>query len=608
MHYREPTEPGRRTAARTVMLFRNSKRLLSALVAVAAVGSALSLLPVLVIAGIVNEITPRTEDGVSVMDGDATRVIQLVAIATAMYVASGLLGVLRSYITQVIGQDVMYGMRRRMHDHLQRQSLRFHTDNQTGEILSRVTTDVNQVEQAVTITLADFLVNIITLLIAVGLMFSLDWRLALVAVLVLPIWIVPTKRVGEIQRRLRRQWQEETAAMTSHLEETLSVSGSMLVKSFGRQEYESGRFARSNNRLRALSIQRVMAGRWFNMATELSGSLALLAVFAIGGVAVLRGQGDLGTIVAFSVLVQRVFQPFASIARINTTLISALALFERIFEYLDLPVDVHEHPRPKQIEHARGDIRFEHVTFFYPNTETPALDDVDLRIEPGQMAALVGPSGAGKTTMTYLLQRFYDPQQGRVLMDGNDLRDLSLSSIAGTVGAVMQDAFLFHATLRENIRYGRLEATDEEVEAAALTAGLGDVTAEMPLGLDTTVGERGYRLSGGQKQRVALARAILKDAPVLVLDEATASLDSRLERTIREATALLARGRTTVVIAHRLSTVLEADVIFVFDQARIVERGTHSELLAADGLYALLYREQFAPDEMNELTAASQHA
>jgi len=593
MHYMEPSR-SRRVAARTVSLFGSHRWLLAALFIVAAAGAALQLLPVLLIARIVNEIKTQDVNGEAVVTGDVPGLMTLVAIAAAMYIASGLLTVLRSYITQVIGQDVMYGLRRRLHDHLQKQSLRFHTENQTGEILSRVTTDVNQVEQAVTITLADFFVNIVTIVIALVLMFALDWRLALVAAAVLPLWILPTKKVGMYQRRLRKAWQEENAAMSSHLEETLSVSGAMLVKSFGRQQHEAERFAQGNARLRQLSIQRVMAGRWFNMTTELFGSLALIGVFAIGGVAVLRGGVDLGTVVAFSVLVQRVFQPFATVARVNTTLISSLALFERIFDYLDRPIDVVEPegaPRPAQM---RGAIRFEGVTFSYADTETPALDRVDLEVKPGQMAALVGPSGAGKTTMAYLLQRFYDPQEGSVRIDGHDLRELAFSDVAATVGAVMQETFLFHTTLRENIRYGRLDASDEELMEAARIAGLTDMLDGLPNGLDTVVGERGYRLSGGQKQRVAIARAILKDPPVLLFDEATASLDTRLEREIREATAQLARGRTTVVIAHRLSTVLEADVIFVFEHGRIVERGRHDELLTQGGLYAALYQEQFA--------------
>jgi ATP-binding cassette subfamily B protein len=404
-------------------------------------------------------------------------------------------------------------------------------------------------------------------------------------------------------RRLQREYQEESAEMTAQLEETLSVSGAMLVKTFGRQDYESGRFSQSNETLRALAIRRLMAGRWFNMATGLFGSLSVAAVYWFGGLAIVGGDVEIGAVVAFAVLAQRVFQPFQGIARINTTMLTSLALFERIFEYLDLPVEVDERPSAVELQRPAGRLSFEEATFSYVASSPPAIDAMSFEVEPGQMAALVGPSGAGKTTVTYLLQRFYDPQQGAVLLDGHDLRELTLESVSRAVGVVMQDTYLFHTTLGDNIRYGRLDATDDEVRTAASTAGLDDMIERMTDGLDTLVGERGYRLSGGEKQRVALARAILKDPPVLILDEATSSLDSRREREIREATELLARGRTTVVIAHRLSTVVKADVIFAIDEGRIVERGGHEELLALGGLYAALYREQFAEQGASEVTS-----
>jgi ATP-binding cassette subfamily B protein len=340
----------------------------------------------------------------------------------------------------------------------------------------------------------------------------------------------------------------------------------------------------------------MMAGRWFNMGTGLFGALAPAAVYWFGGRAVVGEELTLGVVVAFALLTQRVFQPFASIARINTTMLSSLALFERIFEYLDLPVEVDEQPDAVTLDASRGAIRFEGVTFAYAPGAVPALRDVSFEVEPGQTVALVGPSGAGKTTATYLLQRFYDPQEGRVTLDGHDLRDVTLASMAASVGAVMQETYLFHTSLRENIRYGRLEASDAEIRDAATAAGLDELIERLPEELETVVGERGYRLSGGEKQRVAIARAILKRPPVLVLDEATASLDTKLEREIRESTARLAEGRTTVVIAHRLSTVIAADVILVLERGRVVERGRHEELLRNDGLYASLYREQFRDD------------
>ena len=579
---------------RVIGLFSPYRMYFAALLVLIAATSLLTLLPALLIAQIVNE---------AVNGGDGGRITMLSVISIAMLVAAALLGVLQAYLNQTIGQGIMVDLRSSLHDHLQRLSVRFYTSTRTGEILSRISTDVNAVQQSVTGTFTDFLTNLLTLGIAVALMFALEWRLALILLIVLPLWVFPTMRVGLTMRKLQREYQEESAEMTAQLEETLSVSGAMLVKTFGRQDYESGRFSQSNETLRALAIRRLMAGRWFNMATGLFGSLSVAAVYWFGGLALVSGDVEIGAVVAFAVLAQRVFQPFQGIARINTTMLASLALFERIFEYLDLPVEVDERPNAIKLQRAAGRLTFADTTFTYLDSSPPAVDAMNFEIEPGQMAALVGPSGAGKTTVTYLLQRFYDPQQGAVLLDGHDLRELTLDSVSRAIGVVMQDTYLFHTTLGDNIRYGRLDATDDEVRTAANTAGLDDMIERMTDGLDTLVGERGYRLSGGEKQRVALARAILKDPPVLILDEATSSLDSRREREIREATEQLARGRTTVVIAHRLSTVVKADVIFALDEGRIVERGGHEELLALGGLYASLYREQFAEQDPSELSS-----
>ena len=583
-----PSGEKSRIFMRTLALFRPYKAASVALILLIAITATLDLVPALFIGAIVDA---ATQDA-----GDRGRIDLLFGLLVFAVVVSGLLGVLRGYINQLIGQSVMYRLRADLHEHLQRLPVRFFTQTRTGEILSRVSTDVNGVQQAVTGTFTDFLMNLVTLLVAVGIMFLLEWRLALVALLVLPLWVWPTVKVGLIQRNLMREWHEESAQMSAHLEETLSVSGAMLVKTFGRQEYESERFERSNASLRSLSIRRMMAGRWFNFATTLFGALVPGAVYWFGGRAVIGDDLTMGVVVAFAALTQRVFQPFASIARINTTVLSSLALFERVFEYLDLPVEVDERPDAVTLDDPRGDVSFRGVTFSYIAGNAPALAGIDMEVRAGQMAALVGPSGAGKTTATYLVQRFYDPQQGRVMLDGHDVRDLTLDSVARSVGAVMQDTYLFHTSLADNVRYGRLDASDGDVRIAARAAGLDELIDRLPEGMETVVGERGYRLSGGEKQRVAIARAILKDPPVLILDEATASLDSRLERQIRHSTRELAQGRTTIVIAHRLSTVVAADVIFVFDEGRIVERGTHAELLAANGLYATLYREQFAAE------------
>lgn len=579
-----PQTSSRVLARRAVGLFRPYRAAFALLFALLVASTALDLAGVRLLGAMVDQMTA---------DGDRGSLNRLLAIFVALVLASALLGVWQSYVNQIIGQGVTLRLRTALHDHLQRLSLRFYTQTRTGEILSRVSTDVNAVQQAVTGTFTDFLQNVLTLAIAFGLMFTIEWKLALATLLALPLWVYPTMRVGQHMRDLMRAWHQEAASMSSHLEETLSVSGSMVVRAFGRETHERDRFEASNQELYRLSLRRMMAGRWFNMGTSLFGALIPGLVYWYGGRAVIGQSLSAGDVVAFAMLVQRVFGPFASIARINTTLLSSLAVFERIFEYLDTPVEVEERPGAHRLGRARGAIEFDHVSFGYAGPDRLALEDITFEAAPGTMVALVGPSGAGKTTMTYLLQRFYDPLSGVVRIDGHDLRDLTLDSVSDAVGTVMQSTHLFHASLADNIRYGRLAATDTEVRAAASAAGLDEMIDRLPDGLDTLVGERGYRLSGGEQQRVAIARAVLKDAPILVLDEATASLDSRLEREIREATARLSEGRTTVVIAHRLSTVVAADLILVFDHGRVVERGRHEELLRHEGLYALLYREQF---------------
>ena len=579
---------------RTLKLFSPFRWQMAAIVALVLVTVSLSLTPALLLGAIVNEATATRLAGEA---GDRGRIITLAVISVAVYVAAGLLGVLRAYITQAVGQGVMYNLRLALHGHLQRLSVRFFTNTKTGEILSRVMTDVTGIQQVLTGTFTEFFTNVMTLCIALAIMFSIEWRMALLLAFVLPLWVYPTIRVGRVQRRLQMEWQEEAAEMSGQLAETLSVSGAMLVKTFGRQTYETERFTRSSDIMRSVSIRRMMAGRWFNLGTELFGSVSIVTVYALGGIAAMGGDVSIGEVIAFAVLTQRVFMPFQGVMRINTTVLSSLALFERIFEYLDLPAEVAERPGAKPIAHPQGRLEFRSVTFAYTPSAPLALDDISFEVEPGKMLALVGPSGAGKTSVTYLLQRFYDPTGGAVLLDGHDLRALPLNTISNVIGTVLQDSYLFHTTLADNIRYGKLEASDREVRSAAEAAGLCDMIERLPEGMETIVGERGYRLSGGEKQRVAIARAILKDPAVLILDEATASLDSRLEREIREATQRLAADRSRVVIAHRLSTVLAADEIVVLREGHLEERGTHERLLARGGLYATLYTEQFAGTE-----------
>ncbi len=429
-------------------------------------------------------------------------------------------------------------------------------------------------------------------------MFYLNWRLAVLAAVILVVWAWPTAIVGRRMRDLQRRWQEDAADLSVHVEETFSVSGSMLVRSFGREEFESARFDTLNDSLRTLATRRLMMARWFNMTTQLFGTASIGVVYWVGSNGVAAGDVTVGSVVAFAVLTQRMFGPFAIVARVNTTMLASLAVFERVFEYFDLPESVTEPDDPVKLEHPRGRVDFEHITFSYEGADEPALADFNWSIEPGSMVAVVGPSGAGKTTAAYLLQRFFDPDQGSVCIDGVDIRRLSLSSVSDNVGVVMQETSLFHASLADNILYGDLSATRDEVFAAAKIAGLGALISRLPEGIDTVVGERGFRLSGGERQRVAIARAVLKDPPIMILDEATSSLDSRTEAEIREATKVVASGRTTVVIAHRLSTVLDADEIIVLDHGRVRERGRHHDLIELGGLYAELYAEQFATAQL----------
>jgi ATP-binding cassette, subfamily B, bacterial len=551
--------------------------------------SALGLVPALVTKTLIDRVL---RPGASF---DVVAVVVVVGVLAGL--GEGFLGVLRSYIQNVIAQGIMYDLRNQLFGRLVDQSIAFFTHVKTGDILSRLSSDVSGIQSVVSDTLFSLLTNLFLIGSTVVLMAYLDWRLTIVSLVVLPLFVLPTRRVGRATFLNRRQSQEKLGEMNAYVAETLGISGIHLVKAFTRGRAERERFRGIVDELRRINIRTMLIGRWFYamMGFLTTGGPAVL--WLIGGYLVVTRQATLGTVVTFAtVLLARLYGPVSQVASLHVNVIGSLALFQRIFEYLDLEIRVADRPGAPSLGPVRGAIAFEGVTFAYGSRSRPALRDVTFTVEPGQLAALVGPSGAGKTTITSLIPRFYDPREGGVRIDGHDLRDVTLESVGQQVGIVFQDTFLFHASVRDNLLFARPEAADAELRAACRSAYLDHVIEALPEGYDTVVGERGHRLSGGEKQRLAIARVILKDPRILVLDEATSNLDTESERLIQAALVPLFKGRTSVVIAHRLSTVLAADQILVMEGGRLVERGTHLELLARGGLYARLYRLQFEPE------------
>ncbi len=541
--------------------------------------------------------------------GSDLRLLWIIAgVMAGVTVVTGGLGIFQTYLTNHVGQRVMRDLRDRLYSHLQGLSLGFFVDTRTGEIQSRIANDVGGVQNVVTNTASNVLSNTVIVISTLVAMTILSWQLTLVAVGTVPVFFLLTKVVGERRRAVTAESQKAAAEVTAITQETLSISGIMLAKLFGRQNQEIERFHQENQRMADLSVRLQMTGQSFFALIQIFFSVAPVATYVIAGY-MLTGNLSVGvtagTIVAFTTLQARLFFPIGMLLQITVELQSSLALFERIFGYLDIKPNIVDSRDAVAVDSrkVRGRIAFDSVRMAYDSqagnggAESPdrmwALDGVDFSVEPGQLAAFVGPSGAGKTTISYLIPRLYDPTEGAVTIDGIDVRQIGLESLARIIGYVTQESYLFHASLRSNLLYGKPDATQEEIEAAAKAARIHDRIMEFPDGYESVVGERGYRLSGGERQRLSIARVILHDPRVLILDEATSALDTESERQVQAALDPLMKERTTIAIAHRLSTILAADVIFGIDRGRIVERGTHAELLRQGGLYARLYEEQF---------------